>query len=41
MTSKITLFVFTLLLTGFCFAQTPGDPTVSEGPTFNPDKKRV
>ncbi len=39
MKSKITLFVIALLLSGFCFAQSPGAPSVSEGPPFNPDKK--
>ena len=39
MKSKITLFIFMILITGIGTAQTPGAPSVSEGPPFNPNKK--
>ncbi|WP_431133194.1 peptidoglycan DD-metalloendopeptidase family protein [Psychroserpens mesophilus] len=39
MTSKITLFLFVILITCLGAAQTPGEPTVSEGLVFNPNKK--
>ncbi len=38
MTSKITLFVFALLLSGFCFAQTPNSEVGGGEFIFNADK---
>ncbi|MEM5565573.1 peptidoglycan DD-metalloendopeptidase family protein [Psychroserpens sp. AS72] len=38
MNSKITLFVFTLFITGFCFAQTPNSEVGGGEFIFNPEK---